>query len=144
MNNCTILLLVFAYCKYSHYFCFSLTGKLMYYLKKLLNIAAVSVSTSLSVGVFFIQFLDWWYANDTGHTSLTSLPVPDPPQVSICITRHMYNLFYVTGMRLYVVAARYCVEGMWELGCGHDIFNLGIRVHVEKMSASPLSFLVIV
>jgi len=62
---------------------FSIYGKLVYYIKKLLNLAAVSVSTSLSVGVFFIQFLDWWYAHDSAHTSLTSLPVPDPPQVSL-------------------------------------------------------------
>lgn len=54
-------------------------GKTVFLLKKLLNFAAVSISTSLSVGVFFIQFLDWWYANDASHTSLTSLPVPEPP-----------------------------------------------------------------
>ena len=53
------------------------------FLKKIFNVAAVSVSTGVSVGVFFIQFLDWWYANDVNATSLTSLPVPDPPEVCI-------------------------------------------------------------
>lgn len=55
--------------------------KLLVVLKKSFNMAAVTVSTGLSVGVFFIQFLDWWYANDVNATSLTSLPVPDPPEV---------------------------------------------------------------
>ncbi|KAI5608394.1 peroxisome assembly protein 12 [Silurus asotus] len=42
---------------------------------------AVSVSTSLSMGVFFLQFLDWWYSseNQTTVKSLTSLPTPPPP-----------------------------------------------------------------
>lgn len=61
--------------------CYSVSAKIVYYLKKVLNMAAVSVSTSLSVGVFFIQFLDWWYASDSSHSALTSLPVPEPPQV---------------------------------------------------------------
>ncbi|XP_045172756.2 peroxisome assembly protein 12-like [Mercenaria mercenaria] len=58
----------------------SLQGKMMFIMKKMLNFTAVSVSTGLSVGLFFIQFLDWWYSSETSHKSLTSLPVPDPPQ----------------------------------------------------------------
>ncbi|XP_060601531.1 peroxisome assembly protein 12-like [Ruditapes philippinarum] len=58
----------------------SLQEKLVLVVKKLLNFTAVSVSTSLSVGLFFIQFLDWWYTSETSHKSLTSLPVPDPPE----------------------------------------------------------------
>lgn len=58
----------------------NLQGKLLFVMKKLLNFTAVSISTGFSVGLFFIQFLDWWYSSDTSHRSLTSLPVPDPPQ----------------------------------------------------------------
>ncbi|XP_057673968.1 peroxisome assembly protein 12 [Corythoichthys intestinalis] len=42
---------------------------------------AVSLSTSLSLGVFFLQFLEWWYSSDNqaAANSLTSLPAPPPP-----------------------------------------------------------------
>ncbi|XP_019740411.1 peroxisome assembly protein 12 [Hippocampus comes] len=42
---------------------------------------AVSLSTSLSLGVFFLQFLEWWYSSDNRAVvkSLTSLPAPPPP-----------------------------------------------------------------
>lgn len=42
---------------------------------------AVSLSTSLSLGVFFLQFLEWWYSSDNQDTvkALTSMPVPPPP-----------------------------------------------------------------
>nr|XP_057904261.1 peroxisome assembly protein 12 [Doryrhamphus excisus]XP_057904262.1 peroxisome assembly protein 12 [Doryrhamphus excisus]XP_057904263.1 peroxisome assembly protein 12 [Doryrhamphus excisus] len=42
---------------------------------------AISLSTSLSMGVFFLQFLDWWYSSDNQATvkTLTSLPAPPPP-----------------------------------------------------------------
>lgn len=42
---------------------------------------AVSLSTSLSLGVFFLQFLEWWYSSDNQSSvkSLTSLPAPPPP-----------------------------------------------------------------
>lgn len=42
---------------------------------------AVSLSTSLSLGVFFLQFLEWWYSTDNQDTvkALTSLPTPPPP-----------------------------------------------------------------
>ncbi|KAJ8275734.1 hypothetical protein COCON_G00074860 [Conger conger] len=42
---------------------------------------AVSLSTSLSLGVFFLQFLEWWYSSENQSTikSLTSLPTPPPP-----------------------------------------------------------------
>ncbi|XP_068193113.1 peroxisome assembly protein 12 [Antennarius striatus] len=42
---------------------------------------AVSLSTSLSLGVFFLQFLEWWYSSDNQSTmkSLTSVPAPPPP-----------------------------------------------------------------
>ncbi|XP_010869195.1 peroxisome assembly protein 12 isoform X2 [Esox lucius] len=43
--------------------------------------AALSLSTSLSVGVFFLQFLEWWYSSENQSTikTLTSLPTPPPP-----------------------------------------------------------------
>uniref|UniRef100_A0A8D3CJU9 Peroxisome assembly protein 12 n=1 Tax=Scophthalmus maximus TaxID=52904 RepID=A0A8D3CJU9_SCOMX len=42
---------------------------------------AVSLSTSLSLGVFFLQFLEWWYSSDNQSTlkTLASLPAPPPP-----------------------------------------------------------------
>ncbi|XP_073351415.1 peroxisome assembly protein 12 [Pagrus major] len=42
---------------------------------------ALSLSTSLSMGVFFLQFLEWWYSSDNQSTvkTLTSLPAPPPP-----------------------------------------------------------------
>ncbi|XP_037545277.1 peroxisome assembly protein 12 [Nematolebias whitei] len=42
---------------------------------------AVSLSTSLSLVVFFLQFLDWWYSTENQSTmkTLTSLPAPPPP-----------------------------------------------------------------
>lgn len=43
--------------------------------------AALSLSTSLSMGVFFLQFLEWWYSSENQDTvkTLTSLPAPPPP-----------------------------------------------------------------
>ncbi|KAL4226144.1 ubiquitin-protein ligase peroxin 12 [Mactra antiquata] len=58
----------------------SLTQKVLRIAKNALNFTAVSVSSGLSVSLFFIQFLDWWYSQDSTHTSLTSLPVPPPPK----------------------------------------------------------------
>ncbi|XP_051491993.1 peroxisome assembly protein 12 [Apus apus] len=42
---------------------------------------AFSLSTGLSVSVFFLQFLDWWYSSENQETikSLTALPAPPPP-----------------------------------------------------------------
>lgn len=42
---------------------------------------ALSLSTSLSLGVFFLQFLEWWYSSDNQSAvkALTSLPAPPPP-----------------------------------------------------------------
>ncbi|KAJ0000686.1 hypothetical protein NQD34_005706 [Periophthalmus magnuspinnatus] len=42
---------------------------------------AVSLSTTLSLGVFFLQFLEWWYSSENQSTvkTLTTLPAPPPP-----------------------------------------------------------------
>ncbi|XP_070779397.1 peroxisome assembly protein 12 [Enoplosus armatus] len=42
---------------------------------------ALSLSSSLSMGVFFLQFLEWWYSSDNQSAvkALTSLPAPPPP-----------------------------------------------------------------
>lgn len=42
---------------------------------------ALSLSTSLSMGVFFLQFLEWWYSSENQSTvkGLTSMPAPPPP-----------------------------------------------------------------
>lgn len=46
----------------------------------LLNGLAIMLSMGLSVGVFFLQFLEWWYASDQKTRSITALPNPPPPQ----------------------------------------------------------------
>ncbi|CAL1531965.1 unnamed protein product [Lymnaea stagnalis] len=58
----------------------SFSGKLYTLVKLVFSTTAVCLSTSLSVGVFFLQFLDWWYASDSSAKSLTALPVPHAPQ----------------------------------------------------------------
>lgn len=42
---------------------------------------AFSLSTGLSISMFFLQFLDWWYSSENQETikSLTALPTPPPP-----------------------------------------------------------------
>ncbi|XP_054022541.1 peroxisome assembly protein 12 [Dryobates pubescens] len=49
--------------------------------RKALGGAAFSLSTGLSVSIFFLQFLDWWYSSENQETikSLTALPTPPPP-----------------------------------------------------------------
>ena len=39
------------------------------------------LSSGLSVSVFFLQFLDWWYSTDKQSKSLINLPIPPPPEV---------------------------------------------------------------
>ncbi|NWU64336.1 PEX12 protein, partial [Pterocles burchelli] len=48
---------------------------------KVLGGVALSLSTGLSISVFFLQFLDWWYSSENQETikSLTALPTPPPP-----------------------------------------------------------------
>nr|XP_006640877.1 PREDICTED: peroxisome assembly protein 12 [Lepisosteus oculatus] len=55
--------------------------KLRHFLSTAVGGVAVSISTGLSVGVFFLQFLDWWYSSENQGTikALTSLPTPPPP-----------------------------------------------------------------
>ncbi|XP_075051255.1 peroxisome assembly protein 12 isoform X2 [Mixophyes fleayi] len=50
-------------------------------LKKALGGVSMTLSSSLSLGVFFLQFLEWWYSADNQDTlkSLSSLPAPSPP-----------------------------------------------------------------
>ena len=43
------------------------------------KLLAKSFSVSLSVGAFFIQFLDYWYSSDNSTTSFAPLPIPPPP-----------------------------------------------------------------
>uniref|UniRef100_A0A3P8W0W1 Peroxisome assembly protein 12 n=1 Tax=Cynoglossus semilaevis TaxID=244447 RepID=A0A3P8W0W1_CYNSE len=59
----------------------SLAQRVWWLMSRAARGVAVSLSTSLSLGVFFLQFLDWWYSSDNHSTvkALTSLPVPPPP-----------------------------------------------------------------
>jgi len=45
------------------------------------SVVSMTLSTGLSVGIFFLQFLDWWYTRDRDTTSLLALPKPDCPKV---------------------------------------------------------------
>lgn len=47
---------------------------------------ATALSSGLSVGVFFLQFLDWWYNSDARAPVLTALPIPDPPSRVLAAT----------------------------------------------------------
>ncbi|XP_048413188.1 peroxisome assembly protein 12 isoform X1 [Stegostoma tigrinum] len=59
----------------------SVVGKLTSFLAKAMGGVTVSVSSGISVGVFFLQFLEWWYSSENQETikSLSSLPTPPPP-----------------------------------------------------------------
>lgn len=61
--------------------CSSLVKKACWLVSRLARSMAVPLSTSLSMGVFFLQFLEWWYSseNQSAVKSLTSLPAPPPP-----------------------------------------------------------------
>ncbi|NWR48470.1 PEX12 protein, partial [Regulus satrapa] len=59
----------------------SFASRLQSALRKALGGIAFSLSTGLSVSVFFLQFLDWWYSSENQETikSLTALPTLPPP-----------------------------------------------------------------
>ncbi|MBN3273354.1 PEX12 protein, partial [Polyodon spathula] len=61
--------------------CPSAREKLRLFLSRAVGGVAFSLSTGLSVGVFFLQFLEWWYSSENQDTikTLTSLPTPPPP-----------------------------------------------------------------
>ncbi|XP_054749359.2 peroxisome assembly protein 12-A-like [Lytechinus pictus] len=60
----------------------SLKSRLLYYMKRLVGGVAIAISNGLSVGVFFLQFLEWWYMSEDHQSALaaTSLPIPEPPK----------------------------------------------------------------
>ncbi|XP_013383201.1 peroxisome assembly protein 12 [Lingula anatina] len=58
----------------------SMKDKAIYSITKLLQGCAIVLTQGISVGVFFLQFVEWWYASDQTPTSLTSLPRPAPPK----------------------------------------------------------------
>ncbi|NXO71890.1 PEX12 protein, partial [Phainopepla nitens] len=59
----------------------SFPSRVQWALRRALGSIAFSLSTGLSVSVFFLQFLDWWYSSENQETikSLTALPTPPPP-----------------------------------------------------------------
>lgn len=42
------------------------------------------LSNSLTMGLFLLQFIDWWYRRDTYTKPLTALAVPPPPP-QVCV-----------------------------------------------------------
>ncbi|XP_040919337.1 peroxisome assembly protein 12 [Toxotes jaculatrix] len=59
----------------------SLVHRVWWLMSQAARAVAVPLSTSLSLGVFFLQFLEWWYSSENQSTvkALTSLPAPPPP-----------------------------------------------------------------
>lgn len=53
---------------------------------RLLSWSVLALSTSLSTGIFFLQFLQWWYASDQRASVMTSLPNPGPPSKQVAVT----------------------------------------------------------
>ncbi|KAM4716645.1 peroxisome assembly protein 12 [Anableps anableps] len=56
-------------------------GRLLQRAWRLMSQAAQGAAASLSLGVFFLQFLEWWYSSENQSTLKTaaSLPAPPPP-----------------------------------------------------------------
>jgi len=59
----------------------SILGRIYTTFSQGVSTAAVGISSGLSGAVFFLQFLEWWYASDHSSKSLTSLPIVPPPKV---------------------------------------------------------------
>ena len=88
-NTRTTFLLVILWLYLNKHFLFasllyspnSIGEKIKSALKKAVGGVALSLSTGLSVGVFFLQFLEWWYSSENQETvkTLTALPTPPPP-----------------------------------------------------------------
>ncbi|XP_044312108.1 peroxisome assembly protein 12 isoform X2 [Varanus komodoensis] len=59
----------------------SVTERVWLALRKAWHGLAFSLSTGLSMSVFFLQFLEWWYSSENQEAikSLTALPPPPPP-----------------------------------------------------------------
>ncbi|XP_053560819.1 peroxisome assembly protein 12 [Bombina bombina] len=59
----------------------SMSQRVRNIVKKALSGMAFSLSTSLSLGVFFLQFLEWWYSSENQDTlkALSTFPAPPPP-----------------------------------------------------------------
>lgn len=50
-------------------------------------------STSISIGAFFLQFLEWWYNKEGTKASFSSLPIPPPPaKRPLCVSSHLCPL----------------------------------------------------
>ncbi|NWV00747.1 PEX12 protein, partial [Upupa epops] len=60
---------------------FGLKTQVQSAVRKALGGVVFSLSTGLSISMFFLQFLDWWYSSENQETikSLTALPTPPPP-----------------------------------------------------------------
>lgn len=64
------------------------SSRLFHTIKSSVNFIAdnfVKVLTyGATTGAFFVQFLEWWYANDEISSTFMSLPVPEPPKKLQC------------------------------------------------------------
>lgn len=64
----------------------SLTNFQAWETDKLMEICSQGLFRSIEIGAFFIQFLQWWYSENT-ISDYTSIPVPTPPPVSEFVLR---------------------------------------------------------
>lgn len=122
---------------------------------KILNWTGRALSLGLSVGVFFLQFLDWWYANDSEHASLTALPIPEPP--GVCISCVLVIISFdksceiQSHQRVLFIYLFHNIQFFYRLTsyfktCAHSSLqweNVNIFVHYVKSLASLCSILMI-
>ncbi len=70
---------------------YSLRTRLFSVLRYVLRWLSYGLSSSLSVGIFFLQFVDWWYSRNTYSKPLTALAVPQPPAQVFLIVHEFLN-----------------------------------------------------
>ncbi|RUS89238.1 hypothetical protein EGW08_002981 [Elysia chlorotica] len=108
----------------------SLTRKMLLALRAVLRLTAACLTTSLSVGVFFLQFLEWWYATDSSAPSLTALSTPPAPTQETL--RGVHNQVCPLCMRQRVNSTALSVSG-------YVFCYLCITEHVRKEKCCPIT-----
>ena len=75
---------------------------------RVLPVIAFALSRGLSVSVFLLQFIQWWYRSDRQAKPLTALPVPPPPKLVrktiVAYCRFRETFYYLLRFHFYVLA----------------------------------------
>ncbi|KAK3770139.1 hypothetical protein RRG08_007050 [Elysia crispata] len=108
----------------------SVTRKMLSALRVVFRLTAACLTTSLSVGVFFLQFLEWWYASDSSAPSLTALPIPSAPRQETL--RDVHHQVCPLCMRLRVNSTALSVSG-------YVFCYLCITEHVRREKCCPIT-----